>query len=146
MTAETRWGRTPRASIERECARRGKPAVVEGCRRLVGGDDVDPGLLEALAGPGARVFSSGPRREDVYWLRVWGTRGLLWVWDDSATPTIVLALGDVSWRVREMALKVVARHLLGDLLPAVVELRTDPVPRVRAAAARAVAVLTAASA
>jgi len=41
-----------------------------------------------------------------------------------------------------MATKVVARHLLGDLLIAVAELRADPVPRVRAVADRAVAVLT----
>jgi hypothetical protein len=45
-----------------------------------------------------------------------------------------------------MAVKVVARHVLGDALPAVAELRDDPVPRVRAAAGRAVAVLSRASA
>ena len=45
-----------------------------------------------------------------------------------------------------MALKVVARHELGDVMPAVVELREDPVPRVRTAAVRTVTVLTAAGA
>ena len=45
-------------------------------------------------------------------------------------------------KLREMAAKVVARHLVGDLLSAVADLRTDPVPRVRAAADRAVARLT----
>lgn len=45
-----------------------------------------------------------------------------------------------------MAAKVVARHKLGDALPAVSGLRSDPVPRVRAAAERAVAALTAARA
>jgi hypothetical protein len=42
-----------------------------------------------------------------------------------------------------MAAKVIARHRVGDALDAVAGLRTDPVPRVRAAAARAVVILTA---
>jgi hypothetical protein len=41
-----------------------------------------------------------------------------------------------------MAAKVVARRRLGDALAAVAALQQDPVPRVRAAAARALAVLT----
>lgn len=46
-----------------------------------------------------------------------------------------------------MAAKVAARHLQGDALPALVELAArDPVRRVRAAASRAVALLTAAGA
>ena len=53
------------------------------------------------------------------------------------------ALTDDAWRVREMALKVVARHRLDDGLTAVLPLRGDPVPRVRQAAERAVARLTA---
>jgi len=70
----------------------------------------------------------------------------LWAWDDSALDAVSVALSDQAWRVREMAAKVVARHLLGDALPAVAELRDDPVPRVRAAANRAVARLTQAGA
>jgi len=41
-----------------------------------------------------------------------------------------------------MAAKVVARQLIGDALPAVADLRDDPVPRVRAAANRAVTLLS----
>jgi hypothetical protein len=107
---------------------------------------VDPALLLALAGPGAGTFLDGQPRDDTYWLRVWGARGLLWAWDDSARPAVRQALRDEHWRVREMAAKVVARHELGDTLPVVAGLRDDPVPRVRAAATRAVAVLTAAGA
>jgi hypothetical protein len=107
---------------------------------------VDPALLLALAGPGAGTFLDGQPHDDTYWLRVWGARGLLWAWDDSARPAVRQALGDEHWRVREMAAKVVARHELGDTLPVVADLRDDPVPRVRAAATRAVAVLTAAGA
>ena len=53
------------------------------------------------------------------------------------------ATEDAAWRVREMALKVIARHRLGEGMAAALELRTDPVPRVRAAAERAVVQLTA---
>jgi hypothetical protein len=45
-----------------------------------------------------------------------------------------------------MAAKVVARRLLGEALTAVTELRQDPVRRVRLAAERATAILTAAGA
>jgi hypothetical protein len=88
------------------------------------------------------VIDAGPDSDLRYWLRVWGTRGLLWAWDGNAVDALHGALSDPAWRVREMAAKVVARHLVGDLLSAVAELRDDPVPRVQAAASRAVAVLT----
>jgi HEAT repeats len=51
-------------------------------------------------------------------------------------------VGDDHWRVREMACKVIARHHVGDALPAVAELQDDAVPRVRGAASRAVELLT----
>jgi len=134
------WG-PPRASIVAECARRGRGEVVDGCVRLLRRDEVDLDLLVALAGPGSRRFH-GQDRDDDYWLRVWGARGLLWAWDDSATAAIVAASADDHWRVREMAAKVVARHHVDEALDAVLALRDDPVPRVRAAAQRAVVELT----
>lgn len=45
---------TPRQSIERECVRRGTDDVIEGCRRVIHGDLVDPQLVLAL---GARVWT-----------------------------------------------------------------------------------------
>ena len=147
VPARSSWGLTPRESIAAECARRGRPAVVAGCIDLIMGEDTDVRLIAALAGPAARRVLEGDSRADLrYWLRVWGTRGLLWEWDDSANPAVAVALRDPAWRVREMAAKVVARHLLGDALPAVSALRDDPVPRVRAAATRAVVLLTQAGA
>ncbi|MGA2210443.1 MAG: HEAT repeat domain-containing protein [Acidimicrobiales bacterium] len=76
----------------------------------------------------------------------WAARGLLHNWDDEATPAIVRATTDEAWRVREMAAKVIARHQVGEAFDAVAGLRDDPVPRVRAAAQRAVVVLTASGA
>jgi HEAT repeat protein len=147
MSRQNFWHLTPQQSIEAECARRGKAAVVADCIRLIGGWEGTVPLIQALGGPNApRMREVTPRADQRYWLRVWGARGLLWAWDDSATDAIRVALDDPHWRVREMAAKVIARHKVGDLLEPVAELRDDPVPRVRAAAARAVAVLTGAGA
>jgi hypothetical protein len=137
---------SPRDRVEAECARRGGAAVVEGCVRLLYGDFADTRLISVLGGATAAWALDGDREERRYWFRVWGARGLLWAWEDSALDAIVAATGDEAWRVREMAAKVVARHLVGDALEAVAGLRDDPVPRVRAAATRAVARLTQAGA
>lgn len=120
--------------------------MVDGCARLIMGDSSDRALIQALGGPAAEKFFDGGEHEDVYWFRVWGARGLLWAWDDNAMDAVLAALDDESWRVREMGLKVVARHLLGDALPAAAGLREDSVHRVRSAAHRAVVLLTQAGA
>jgi hypothetical protein len=101
--------------------------------------------LLALGGPPAAKFLDGQSHEDAYWPRVWGVRGLLWAWEDAATPEILMAVRDDAWRVREMALKVVTRQRLGDLIPEVAAARGDPVARVRQAAGRALTRLTAAA-
>lgn len=144
MPSRSYWGITPRQSIERECARRGRAAVIAGCCDLIRGLDVDAGLVIALGGPLAdRVLGT---ESLAYWKRVWAVRGLLWAWDDSATDAVLIALSDEQWRVRELAAKVVARHLVGAAFDAVDGLRDDSIARVRAAADRAVTVLTAAGA
>jgi HEAT repeat protein len=73
---------------------------------------------------------------------VWALRGLLWLWDDTATQAVIGALSDDAWRVREMAAKVAARHVLDDALDCLLTLQADPVVRVREAAARAVRNIT----
>jgi hypothetical protein len=138
---------TPRERIEAECRRRGRSALVAGCARLIMDDDVDVGLILVLGGATARaVLSKGPRDDLRYWFRVWGARGLLWAWDGTALEAVRHALRDEAWRVRELGAKIVARHLIGDALTDVAGLREDPVPRVRAAATRAVVRLTRAGA
>lgn len=135
----------PRRRIEAEANRVGQPAFAARCAEVLGGADVDPALVRVLAGRAAGWFLDAPDSH-AHWGRTWAARGLLWAWDDVASDAVMTALDDEAWRVREMALKVIARHGVGDALPAAVALREDPVPRVRAAAARAVTVLTAASA
>ncbi len=139
-------GLKPRERIDAECDRRGKDAVVAGCIALLEGRDAEGELIVALGGPAALWAVGGGVEGPRYWRRVWAARGLLWAWDDSALPAILTALDDDAWRVREMAAKVVARHRLGDALPTVADLQGDPTARVRAAASRAVVVLTAAGA
>ena len=128
---------TPRQSIRAECQRRGKSAVVAGCIELLSGRAADPQLIFALGGGPARWAVEGGEPGPPYWLRVWAARGLLWAWSDEALPSVLDALDDDAWRVREMALKVVARHRLDTALPIITELRADPNARVREAAERA---------
>ena len=104
---------------------------------LINGGDSDAELVLALGGPPARWVVTGEPSGPPYWLRVWATRGLLWAWDDVALLSLQTALSDDAWRVREMALKVVARHKLDEALSMVVDLQEDPSARVRAAASRA---------
>jgi hypothetical protein len=136
MAGRSIAGSTPRERIEAECIRRGKAAVLADCLALLGGA-TDPNLVRSLAGPGADKFFDGAEHTDTYWFRVWALRGLLWSWDASATAGVCEALTDDAWRVREMAAKVAARHLVGDATATLAELRDDPVPRVRQAAERA---------
>ena len=108
-----------------------------GCVELLAGGDVDAELVMALGGPPARWVVTGEPPGPPYWLRVWALRGLLWAWEDVALTSVQTALDDESWRVREMALKVVTRHRLDESLERVVSMREDPSTRVRAAALRA---------
>ena len=135
--AKSFWGKTPRESVEQECARRGKAEVVAGCVELLGGGEGDAQLILALGGPPARWVVTGEDPGPPYWVRVWALRGLLWAWDDGALASVEAALHDDAWRVWEMALKVVARHRLDDALGTVVDLQDDPAARVRAVASRA---------
>ena len=134
---------SPRTRVLAECARRGQDAVVTGCAALLTGGAVDVPLITVLGGPGA-AWALGDPDVHGHWFRVWAARGLLWAYGDAAGPAVVAGLRDEQWRVREMCAKVVAQHLIGDAFAAVLPLRDDPVPRVRAAADRAVARLTAA--
>ncbi len=76
-----------------------------------------------------------------YWPRVWAARGLLHVYRSQAGPAVVGGLSDESWRVREMCAKVARAHEVGAASEELARLCADDVPRVRAAAVRALAVV-----
>jgi len=98
-------------------------------------------LVLVLGGAHARRVIDAQNPADDYWLRVWGLRGLLWNWGDEAITELRQALSDPAWRAREMALKVVARHHIDDLLDDVLELKSDSIARVRQQAMRCKMVL-----
>jgi HEAT repeat protein len=113
---------------------------------LAGGDGDDDFLMAVSSGAAREVLEGRAGGRTGYWPRVWGARTLLYAWDAVAAPAVVRATADEHWRVREMAAKVIGHRLVGEGTDAVAELRRDPVPRVRAAAERALAALTAAGA
>ena len=112
--------------------------MVKACIDLLQGREVDGGIVYALGGPPARWAVAGGASGPDYWLRVWALRGLLWLWDDTATSAVVSALSDDAWRVREMAAKVAGRHQVDDALEPLLMLRQDPVSRVRTSASKAI--------
>jgi hypothetical protein len=125
----------PRDRIAQFVATAGERRFVDGCVAMLHGADGPTDLVLALGGRHAdRVIDHTP---GAYWGRVWGARGLLYVWDDSAVPALVRATHDPHWRVREMVAKVAAKWHVDDAAATVAPLRADTVPRVRAAAERA---------
>ena len=99
--------------------------------------------LRSLTGhdwhPGDGVFDRETWQD--YWVRTWGARGLLHVWDDSATDAVVRGLADEHWRPAEMCLKIAARHEVAGTGDGAAALADHELPRVRAQAMRALAVM-----
>jgi hypothetical protein len=129
---------TPKQSVLFECERRSRDAVVDDCVAILSGHEIDAEFLRIIGGPSAETVLEGRAGGLTgYWPRVWAARGMLHVWDDSATDAIIGATTNESWRVREMAAKVIAAHHVAPAIDAVVVLLDDENTRVRAAAGRA---------
>jgi hypothetical protein len=134
----------PAQWVAQACADLGTGTVVDWCVGLLTGEPVDGGpSLDLIGGPGAaRMVARMPDEQD-YWARVWAARALRYAWTDGTGvhAAVVAALDDPAWRVREHAAALVRVHELGEAAEAVRALLGDDVPRVRAAAARALAVV-----
>ena len=131
-------GETPREAVERLAGTRGQSWMVNRCVEVLDAGEVNADLLVGLAGRHAELVLSGSEGDvEGYWPRVWVFRAFLHAWDERTGSSVVAALADESWRVREMALKVTRRRRLTGSLPAVTALLLDPVERVREAAAKA---------
>jgi HEAT repeat protein len=115
--------------------RLGVPHFVAVCADLMAGAERDE-YVEELRGLGGH---EGAEWKD-YWVRTWGARGLLHVWDDSATDAIVRGLADEHWRPAEMSLKVTAKHEVAGTGDGAAALADHELPRVRSQAMRALAV------
>ncbi|MGI8528747.1 MAG: HEAT repeat domain-containing protein [Geodermatophilaceae bacterium] len=134
----------PHQRVRQACARWGEAAVVRGCADLLRpGQVVEGQLLDLVMVLGELTdrdfLKTGKPPGHAYWARVWGARALLYAWTDEAAPTVVAALRDEQWRVREMAAKVVVVRELAEGADALADRLGDPVPRVRIAAAHALA-------
>jgi HEAT repeat protein len=131
--------------IQEFAARAGSDEFLSVCLALMAGADRNAYVpeLRSLTGhawePGDSVFD--PEKWPDYWVRSWGARGLLHVWDDRATDAIVAGLGDEHWRPAEMCLKVVTRHEVAGAGDGAELLLKHALPRVRIQALRALAVV-----
>ena len=119
----------------------GEGAVVELCVELLsdGDREAHPEVMPYFTG---LVFEEGspttdPQHWKDYWVRTWGARGLLYVWDDSAAPAVVAGLDDEHWRPGEMCLKVSTKREIGEAGPRAAVLAVEgELPRVRVQALR----------
>lgn len=114
--------------------RYGEDAVILRSLSLLAGNNEGEDFLLYVGGEHAQGILDGA--PPLYWPELWGTRALLYVWNDSASDAITAALGNQAWRVREMGARVAAVRAL-PVAADLVALTTDDVARVRAAAARA---------
>ena len=121
----------PRLLLDGAVQRFGRATVRHWCEELLAGhvdaDDPRYPRIEWLGGT-----------EDwkPYWARTWGGRGLLYAGPPDRPRVVQEALADDHWRVREMAIKVMAAHDLDDPDGAVERCLDDANHRVRAAAER----------
>ena len=140
----------PRDIVSEAVAEFGIHATVDTCLALLDGHEnyaLLPVPLAYLAGVHAVAkLERGDlaSRQQGHWPRVWAARTFRYVWLDHAGPGTAAALHDQSWRVREMAAKVVSQRSLTLAADQLLALMHDPEPRVRVAAVRALGVVGAA--
>jgi hypothetical protein len=123
----------------------GRERFVEVCVDLLGGADRTAYVAELRYLTGHTWDAGDPVLDRSvwkdYWVRTWGARGLLHCWDDAAADAVVAGLADEHYRPAEMCLKVSARYDVAGAGPGAAALTRHALPRVRAAAVRALAVV-----
>ncbi|QIK66322.1 HEAT repeat domain-containing protein [Nocardioides sp. HDW12B] len=137
----------PRSRVHAAVREHGEAAVVGWCTELLRGSGPHGVPREGALVLGGRhgvALLADPGGDHAWWWQVWGARGLLHAWHPDAVGPVLAALDHQQWRVREGALRVVARRRLDHDLQRVADRQDDPVARVRAAAGRALARIEAA--
>ena len=132
--------------VQAACDRYGEDVVVGWCIGLLTGqisgeDAFGPDLpkLVALTGqanPGGWQQPVDP--VNYYWVRVWAARALMYAWRDEAVDALRAVADDPAWRVREHVARITAQRELGELVDHLIPMLDHELPRVRAAAVRAV--------
>ncbi|MFI5707799.1 HEAT repeat domain-containing protein [Kribbella sp. NPDC051620] len=136
----------PREVIRAACARYGEDVVIDWCvafltGEISGEDAYGPDLpkLVAITGsPNPGGWSQPVDPVNFYWIRVWAARAFLYVWRDDAVEALATVAADPAWRVREHVARITAQRELGQLVDALLPMLDHELPRVRAAAVRAI--------
>ncbi|MEV6414234.1 HEAT repeat domain-containing protein [Kribbella sp. NPDC051718] len=136
----------PREVINAACAKYGEDVVIDWCVAFltgeISGEDAygsDLPKLVAITGsanPGGWSHPVDP--VNFYWIRVWAARAFLYIWRDDAVEALAVVADDPAWRVREHVARITAQRELGQLVDALLPMLDHELPRVRAAAVRAV--------
>lgn len=130
-------GETPREAVAALVDAHGAVWVIDRCLEVLTKREIDGEFLVGLSGRHAQgVLQGREGGAEGYWPRVWALRALLYAWEQRASPAVTASLNDESWRVREMALKVMHRHHVPVTRARRAILARDPVTRVRDALER----------
>ncbi|MEU8221819.1 HEAT repeat domain-containing protein [Kribbella sp. NPDC048915] len=136
----------PRDVVRAACAAHGEDAIVDWSKAFLSGEisgeeAYGAALPKLVAITGAE--NPGGWRAPVdpvnyYWVRVWAARVFRYVWRDDVVDVLRDAAADPAWRVREHVARITAQRELGELVDALLPMLDHELPRVRAAAVRAV--------
>lgn len=131
----------PRVLLADLADRVGEAVAAGQCADLLAGADPHDfhDVLLYLGGRSALGVIDGRSKRG--WARVWGARGLLYVWSDGVTDAVVHGLDDRSWRVAENCLKVSTLREIGAAGPGAARLARHRLARVRAQAMRTLGVV-----
>lgn len=134
----------PREVVRAACAAHGEDAVIDWCVSLVTGEvsaeeAYGPDLVSKLRWIAPNLGGwTYLDPVNFYWVRVWATRVFLYVWRDDVVDALRVAADDPAWRVREHVARITAQRGLGQLVDALLPTLDHELPRVRAAAVRAI--------
>lgn len=136
----------PREAIHAACAQYGEDVVIDWCvafltGEISGEDAYGPDLPKLVAITGSANPGGWSQPVDpvnFYWIRVWAARAFLYIWRDDVVAALQAVAGDPAWRVREHVARIAAQRELGQLVDALLPMLDHELPRVRAAAVRAV--------
>lgn len=136
----------PREVILGACAEHGEDTVIDWCVAFltgeITGEDAFGAELPKLvaitgsANPGGWAHPVDP--VNYYWVRVWAARAFLYIWRDDVVEALLAVADDPAWRVREHVARITAQRELGQLVDVLLPDLGHELPRVRAAAVRAV--------